>query len=55
MQTENKETTNLNLAVLQVSCDKDGTEPTEDWANTFFCGKANENVIEELYVLYIRQ
>jgi hypothetical protein len=42
LQTEKKkELTNLNLAVLQVSCDKDATEPTEDWPYTFFCGKPN--------------
>jgi hypothetical protein len=44
LQTEIKELTKLNLAVLHVSCDKDGTEPTEDWAYTFFYGKANENI-----------
>jgi len=49
LQTETKELTTLNLAVLQVSCDKDGTEPTEDWPYTFFYGKTNENLIEGLY------
>jgi hypothetical protein len=49
LQTETKELTKLNLAVLQVSCDKDDTEPTEEWAYTFFYGKANENFIEGLY------
>jgi hypothetical protein len=44
LQTETKELTKLNLAVLQVSCDKDGTEPTVDWAYTFVYGKPNENI-----------
>jgi hypothetical protein len=36
LQTETKELTKLNLAVLQVSCDKDDTEPTVEWTYTFF-------------------
>jgi len=45
LQAETKELTKF----LQVSCYKDGTEPTEDWAYTVFYGKANENFIEGLY------
>jgi len=55
LQTETKELTKLNLEVLQVSCDKDVTEATEDRAHTFFYGKTNVNLIEGFTFLYIRQ